>query len=71
MNLGAAEIDRMISADLSFSQANVLARAYNHPVDWGSVIYAHCITQCDAKYLKDFMTTNELTVAIVKDSVKR
>ncbi|XP_046417666.1 spatacsin isoform X2 [Neodiprion fabricii] len=71
LNLGSADIDRMICNDLNFSQANILIRAYNHPVDWGSVLYAQCITRTNAKYLKDFMTINELTTAIVKDSVKR
>ncbi|XP_046739690.1 spatacsin isoform X2 [Diprion similis] len=71
LNLGSAEIDKMICNDLNFSQANILIRAYNHPVDWGSVLYAQCITRTNTKYLKDFMTTNELTTAIVKDSVKR
>lgn len=71
LNLRSSEIDRMICNDLSFAQANILVRAYNHPVDWGSVIYSHCILRCDAKYLKDFLNTNEITVAIVKDSAKR
>ncbi|XP_048514375.1 spatacsin [Athalia rosae] len=71
LDLSSAEIDRLISNDLSFSQANILVRAYNHPVDWGIVIYNHCVLRCDTKYLKDFSTTNELTVTIVRDSARR
>lgn len=61
----------MICNDLNFAQGNIVARAYNHPVDWGSVIYSHCVIRCDARYLKDFTNTHELSVSIIKDSAKR
>ncbi|XP_024937810.1 spatacsin isoform X2 [Cephus cinctus] len=72
LNLNTDEIDKVICQSLSFSQALILERAYNHHADWAGAIYTHCIVNGETKYLKEFMMSNvaALTVA-VRDCAKR
>ena len=71
LNLSSEEINKAICRHLSFSQALILARAYDHHVDWASAIYSHCLLSGEAKYLKDFVTSKRLTATVAIDCAKR
>ncbi|XP_058809210.1 spatacsin [Phymastichus coffea] len=71
LNLNSDEINKAICRHLSFSQALILARAYDHHVDWASAIYSHCLLKGEAKYLKDFITSKRLTASVAIDCAKR
>ncbi|CAB0038113.1 unnamed protein product [Trichogramma brassicae] len=71
LNLQAEEINRAISRHLSFSQALIVARAYEHHVDWASAIYHHCLINGESKYLRDFITSKCLTASVAVDCARR
>lgn len=69
--LAGDELNRAICRHLSFSQALVLARAYDHHVDWASAIYSHCLLNGESKYLRDFVTSKRLTASVAIDCARR
>lgn len=69
--LSSDEINQAISCYLNFSQALIVARAYDHHVDWASAIYSHCILNGEVKYFKDFITSKRLTTSVAIDCGKR
>lgn len=71
LNLSNDEINRAISRYLNFSQALIVARAYDHHVDWASAIYCHCILNGEVKYFKDFITSKRLTTSVAIDCSRR
>ena len=71
LNLNNEEIDKAICHSLSFSQALILSRAYNHHVDWVNAVYNHCLLHGKTKYLKEFVSSNRLTTSVVRDCVRR
>ncbi|XP_049816483.1 spatacsin [Schistocerca nitens] len=71
INLTAMEVSDVIVNKLSFPQACILARAYNHPTDWGAVLYQHCIVNREATYFSEFTQSMTLTTAHVEDIARR
>lgn len=71
LNLKSDEIERILSHILNFPQALIVIRAYNYHADWVNLIYHHCILKGETKYLKEFMTVNNLTPMIVQDCARR
>ncbi|XP_011684393.1 PREDICTED: spatacsin [Wasmannia auropunctata] len=71
LNLKSDELERILSHVLNFSQALIVIRAYNYHADWVNLIYHHCILKGEARYLKEFMTVNNLTPMIVQDCARR
>lgn len=71
LNLNKEEVDKTICQFLSFPQALIVARAYNHHVDWANAVYNHCVNQGETKYLKEFVTSNRFTISIINDCVRR
>lgn len=71
LNLNSDEVNKSICRHLNFSQALILARAYDHHVDWASAIYSHCLLNGETKYLKDFVTSKRLTASVAIDCAKR
>lgn len=71
LNLNKDEVDKAICQFLNFPQALIVARAYNHHVDWANAVYNHCIHQGETKYLKEFVTSNRLTTSVINDCVRR
>ncbi|XP_011500198.1 PREDICTED: spatacsin [Ceratosolen solmsi marchali] len=71
LNLSNDEVSRTITQHLSFSQTLVLARAYEHHIDWASAIYSHCLVNGDAKYLKEFVASKWFTPSVAIDCAKR
>jgi hypothetical protein len=71
VNLSADEVSRAINQYLSFSQALVLARAYEHHIDWAGAIYSHCLLNGETKYLKDFLASKWFTAAVAVDCARR
>ncbi|KAL6426524.1 hypothetical protein ACFW04_009151 [Cataglyphis niger] len=71
LNLKSDELDKILSQFLNFPQALIVTRAYNHHTDWANLIYHHCILKGETKYLKEFMTINNLTSTIVQDCARR
>ncbi|XP_014476874.1 PREDICTED: spatacsin [Dinoponera quadriceps] len=71
LNLKGDDLDRISSQILNFPQTLIVIRAYNYHVDWANLIYHHCVLGGDIKYLKEFMTVNSLTPAIVQDCTRR
>ncbi|XP_071562080.1 spatacsin isoform X1 [Temnothorax nylanderi] len=71
LNLKSDELDRILSHILNFPQALIVIRAYNYHADWVNLIYHHCILKGETKYLKEFMTVNNLTPTIVQDCARR
>ncbi|XP_059487739.1 spatacsin [Neocloeon triangulifer] len=66
-----AQVSILITNRLSFPQAIIVAKAYNHPVDWGAALYHHCVLQNEQKYLTDFKQGMNLTPALVEDISRR
>ncbi|XP_012135133.2 spatacsin isoform X4 [Megachile rotundata] len=71
LNLKSEDIDKVLCHILSFSQALIVIRAYNHHVDWVNLIYNHCILNGETKYLRDFIAVNKLTTNLVQDCTRR
>lgn len=71
LNLSSDEINQAISRYLNFSQALIVARAYDHHVDWANAIYSHCILNGEVKYFKDFITSKRLTTSVAIDCGRR
>ncbi|XP_001601258.1 spatacsin [Nasonia vitripennis] len=71
LNLTSDEINKAISRHLNFSQALILARAYDHHVDWANAIYTHCLLNGETKYLKDFVISKRLTASVAIDCARR
>ncbi|KAL0117009.1 hypothetical protein PUN28_010108 [Cardiocondyla obscurior] len=71
LNLKSDELERILSHVLNFPQALIVIRAYNYHADWVNLIYHHCILKGETKYLKEFMTVNNLTPTIVQDCARR
>ncbi|XP_011147988.1 spatacsin [Harpegnathos saltator] len=71
LNLKSDELDRITSQTLNFLQTLIVSRAYNYHADWANLIYHHCVLRGEVKYLKEFMTVNSLTPAIVQDCARR
>lgn len=65
------QLNKIICQNLNFSQALVLARAYDHHVDWASALYSHCLLKGDTKYLNDFVRSKRLTSAIAIDCARK
>ena len=61
----------LLSFVCSFPQACIVAKAYNHSVDWGEALYQHCIVQGDVAYLPDFVYNKPLTTSLVEDVARR
>ncbi|XP_011880163.1 PREDICTED: spatacsin isoform X2 [Vollenhovia emeryi] len=71
LNLKSDELERILSRILNFPQALIVIRAYNYHADWVNLIYHHCILKGETRYLKEFMTVNNLTPMIVQDCARR
>ncbi|KAJ8669006.1 hypothetical protein QAD02_000265 [Eretmocerus hayati] len=71
LQLSSEEVNRAISRHLSFPQALILARAYDHHVDWSSALYSHCLVGGNSRYLREFLASKKLTAALVADCARR
>lgn len=71
LNLKTDEIDKILSQTLNFPQTLIITRAYNYHADWANLIYHHCILNGEIKYLKEFISVNNLTPMIVEDCARR
>ncbi|XP_076176182.1 spatacsin isoform X3 [Ptiloglossa arizonensis] len=71
LNLKSEDIDGMLCHILNFSQALVVAHAYNYHVDWANQIYYHYILNDNTKYLRDFIAMKKLTPGLVQDCAHR
>ncbi|XP_039304859.1 spatacsin isoform X2 [Solenopsis invicta] len=71
LNLKRDELERILCHILNFPQALIVIRAYNYHADWVNLIYHHCILKGETKYLKEYMTVNNLTSTIVQDCARR
>ncbi|CAB3377933.1 Hypothetical predicted protein [Cloeon dipterum] len=65
------QVSILVMNRLTFPQAVIVAKAYSHPVDWGSTLYHHCVLKKEQQYLTDFMKVMTLTPALVEDISKR
>lgn len=71
LNLKSEDVDRILCHILNFSQALIVINAYNHHVDWATLIYNHCVLNGETKYLKDFIAVKKLTPNLVQDCARR
>ncbi|XP_014213188.1 spatacsin [Copidosoma floridanum] len=71
LNLTCDEVNRAICRYLNFTQALIIARAYNVHVDWASAIYSHYLLSNETKYFRDFVTSKLLTASVAVDCARK
>ncbi|KAK3917365.1 Spatacsin [Frankliniella fusca] len=71
--LDSKSVARLIVSTLSFSQALIVARAYNHRADWAAALFYHCVSpglSCK-EYFHAWSSCMELTPSIVQSIAYR
>ncbi|KAG7198542.1 hypothetical protein KM043_005909 [Ampulex compressa] len=71
LDLKSEELDKVLCYVLTFPQALIVMRAYNHHIDWANLVYAHCVLNGETKYFRDFTAVIKVTPSLVKDCARR
>ncbi|XP_052128728.1 spatacsin [Frankliniella occidentalis] len=71
--LDSKSIAKLIVSTLSFNQALIVARAYNHRPDWAAALFYHCISPglSAEEYFTTWSSCMELTPSIVQSIAYR
>lgn len=67
--LDSKSVAKLIVSTLSFNQALIVARAYNHRTDWAAALFYHCVSPglSAEEYFLAWSSCMELTPAIVQN----